>query len=212
MDCKSCGIEIPPVWVAALKSNICPSCGGEIMNSELQELITGLSGAMDKMPGNPQGIACWLVSNYKLSKINSYEPPEFKKQQPQQQAQPQNKQVKQNSFPANLNKQTDVEDFFLRANVNLANLKGKKTASVPSPIKQIEEEEDFPDEPVVEMDEVDKMMVVPPSNAPISEDEKDSIAAMVENAKYGAEGSPYFQEVIAKQQATANSGRIRRSG
>ncbi len=203
MDCKSCGIEIPPVWVVALKSNICPSCGGEIMSSELQELITGLTEAMGKMPENPQGIACWLVSNYKLSKVNSYEPPEFKQQKKAV------KPIQQNQLPKDT---SSTEDFFLRANVDLAKLKNKKA---PSPIKEIDDE-DFPNEPIGDMDEVDKMMVVS-SNSPISEDEKENIASMVENAKYGIEGSPYFQQIVEKQQALQNSiasgeGAVSRSG
>lgn len=76
MKCMSCAAEIPPEWVAAIKNNHCPGCDGEIMNEASQELLAELATAMERMPNNPQGLAGWLLSNYKLMKIGSAQPTE----------------------------------------------------------------------------------------------------------------------------------------
>lgn len=74
MRCISCGADIPPQWVIAIQQNSCPGCGGEIMNSVTKELLDELSTAMEKMPNDPQGIAGWLISNYRFQKMGNAEP------------------------------------------------------------------------------------------------------------------------------------------
>lgn len=80
MNCQNCGIEIPPTWTAALTANVCPACGQPIMGEEVQTLIKDLSEALKIMPANAEAIAGWVVSNYKLTKIASYDPAEVKAQ------------------------------------------------------------------------------------------------------------------------------------
>ena len=76
MRCISCGANIPPEWVNAIQSNICPGCGNEIMNELTKELLDELSSAMERMPNDPQGVAGWLISNYRFQKVGSAEPVE----------------------------------------------------------------------------------------------------------------------------------------
>lgn len=76
MRCMSCGANIPPEWVMAIQSNTCPGCGGEIMGSATQELLQELTEAMTRMPNDPQGVAGWLLSNYRFQKMGSGEPVE----------------------------------------------------------------------------------------------------------------------------------------
>jgi hypothetical protein len=72
----SCGANIPPEWVNALQSNICPGCGKNIMSTETKEFMDELSAALERMPNDPQGIAGWLLSNYRFQKMGLCEPVE----------------------------------------------------------------------------------------------------------------------------------------
>jgi hypothetical protein len=74
MRCVNCGAEIPPQWVNALQSNVCPGCGGSIMDESSKELLDEISSAMERMPNDPQGLAGWLLSNYELFKIGDGQP------------------------------------------------------------------------------------------------------------------------------------------
>ena len=76
--CKNCNADIPPQWVAAINSGICPGCGGEIFMLEDKELLDELRAAMQEMEeANAESIAGWLLSNYKLNKIGTAEPTKF---------------------------------------------------------------------------------------------------------------------------------------
>ena len=77
MRCMSCGADIPPQWVKAIQSNVCPNCGDPIMGEPTQSLLKELTEAMEKMPNNPQGVAGWLLSNYRFQKMGSGQPVEF---------------------------------------------------------------------------------------------------------------------------------------
>lgn len=118
MKCVSCNAEIPPQWVSCINENKCPGCGGAIMDSSSKELLVELREAMGKMPNDPEGLAGWLLSNYRLEKIGTAEPTQFHR--------------KSNEEPVNVNKikynkkvevtgdgevKTDisVSDFFKRA-------------------------------------------------------------------------------------------------
>ena len=74
MQCMTCQAPIHPEFVHSIKSNICPACGGQMMNDAAQELIKELSEALTKMPNDPQGIAGWLLSHYELRKVGTGEP------------------------------------------------------------------------------------------------------------------------------------------
>jgi hypothetical protein len=76
MRCISCGADIPPVWVKCLELNRCPGCDGEIMNEASQELLKELAEALRRMPNDPQGVAGWLVSNYRFQKMGDGQPVE----------------------------------------------------------------------------------------------------------------------------------------
>jgi hypothetical protein len=46
------------------------------MNSTTKDLLTELTEAMQKMPNDPQGVAGWLLSNYRFQKVGAAEPVE----------------------------------------------------------------------------------------------------------------------------------------
>lgn len=88
MQCLSCQADIPPQWVAAINSNTCPGCGGNIMDDSAKELLGELREAMSKMPNDPAGLAGWLLSNYSLQKIGTAEPTSFHRKMEKRAAQP----------------------------------------------------------------------------------------------------------------------------
>jgi hypothetical protein len=77
MFCEQCKVEIPPAWVQVIAKNECPACGGEIMSEQTKELLTELKDAMERMPNDPEGLAGWLLSNYRLMKIGEAQPTDF---------------------------------------------------------------------------------------------------------------------------------------
>ena len=76
MRCINCGANIPPEYVSAIANNICPGCNLEIMNEATKELLKELSDALARMPNDPQGIAGWLMSNYRFQKMGDGKPVE----------------------------------------------------------------------------------------------------------------------------------------
>jgi len=74
MKCMNCNAEIPPQYLAAIRNNICPGCGDKIYTEETGQVLTELKEAMSKMPNDPEGLACWLLSNFKVLKIGNAEP------------------------------------------------------------------------------------------------------------------------------------------
>lgn len=77
MQCNSCNADIPPSFVRAIEKNICPACENPIMADETIELMAGLKSALEQMPNDPQGIAGWLLSNYRMQKVGTGEPTGF---------------------------------------------------------------------------------------------------------------------------------------
>ena len=77
MICITCKASIPPAWVACIQTNICPGCGGVIMDDSAKELLTQLREAMAKMPNDPEGLAGWLMSTYDLFPKGTIEPTTF---------------------------------------------------------------------------------------------------------------------------------------
>ena len=72
MFCEQCKIEIPPAWKLVIIKNECPACGEKIMSDASKQLLDELKEAMSKMPNDPEGLAGWLLSNYKLVKIGDW--------------------------------------------------------------------------------------------------------------------------------------------
>lgn len=76
MRCMFCGADIPPQWLKAIENNLCPGCGECIYNDATKTLLQELTEAMAKMPNDPQGVAGWLLSNYRFQKVGAAEPVE----------------------------------------------------------------------------------------------------------------------------------------
>lgn len=75
--CKSCDAEIPPAFVHSIQRGECPGCGSDLFSKEEKELLDELTEAMERMPNDPQGLAGWLLSNYRLVKLgDNVEPTE----------------------------------------------------------------------------------------------------------------------------------------
>lgn len=74
MKCMSCGAPISPEFKSAISNNICPACGGEIMNEATLDLLDDLKEALQSMPNDPEGLAGWLLSNYEMRKIGNADP------------------------------------------------------------------------------------------------------------------------------------------
>ena len=70
----NCETEIPASFKLAIQRGECPACGDSLYTESVKELLAELSSAMERMPNDPQGLAGWLISNYKLVKIGSAEP------------------------------------------------------------------------------------------------------------------------------------------
>lgn len=77
MNCNTCNADIPPSFVRAIEKNCCPACEGPIMAEDTIELMAGLKSALEQMPNDPQGIAGWLLSNYRMQKVGTGEPTGF---------------------------------------------------------------------------------------------------------------------------------------
>lgn len=74
MLCSSCGVDVPPQFKKIISTNVCPECGGEIVNEPMRELLNELSDALKSMPNDPEGIAGWLLSHYELRKVGTGKP------------------------------------------------------------------------------------------------------------------------------------------
>lgn len=79
MNCVTCSAAIPPAFVHAIQTNVCPGCAGPIMPEESKQIMDELREAMVKMEGDPVGLSGWLLSNYDMRKKGSVEPTEFHK-------------------------------------------------------------------------------------------------------------------------------------
>lgn len=70
IKCKSCEAVIPPEWVFIIQMGKCAGCGSDLFSKEEKELLEELTAAMERMPNDPQGLAGWLLSNYRLTKLS----------------------------------------------------------------------------------------------------------------------------------------------
>src|SRR5271165_5084263 len=66
MKCKSCQGDVPPKFSHAIMVNMCPLCGQEIMDTELQMILKDLKNCMEAVSEYPTEIFDWLKSNYNL--------------------------------------------------------------------------------------------------------------------------------------------------
>ncbi len=66
MKCKTCEGDVPPKFAHAIATNICPFCGQEIMDSELQSALTELKQVMTASESYPEEIFDWLKCNFNL--------------------------------------------------------------------------------------------------------------------------------------------------
>jgi hypothetical protein len=57
-----------------INKNECPACGQQIMNDAMQELLVELRQALTEMPNDPEGLAGWLLTHYRLVKIGDGKP------------------------------------------------------------------------------------------------------------------------------------------
>jgi len=71
MKCKSCKENINPQWKNATETNVCPFCGGSIMDSDLKDLLTTMRALLDNIGEYESEVNDWLLSNYKLIKTDS---------------------------------------------------------------------------------------------------------------------------------------------
>lgn len=77
MKCRNCNADVPPQWVHSINTNTCPSCGAGLMLDDELELLSELRESFNQMVITPEGLAGWLLSNYKLTKIGAAEPTQF---------------------------------------------------------------------------------------------------------------------------------------
>ena len=68
MKCKSCFNDVPPKFAHAISVNVCPLCGKEIMDQQLQSILNDLKNVMDKTKEYSDEVGDWLFSNYGLKK------------------------------------------------------------------------------------------------------------------------------------------------
>lgn len=74
MQCKSCQSIVDPKWKYAIDSNICPSCGGEIMSVELKTCLGGLNAIHAQYYETYESeIKDWITSNLKLHVLTTEE-------------------------------------------------------------------------------------------------------------------------------------------
>jgi len=129
MKCISCTAEIPANWSYALNNNLCPSCGGPIMDEDAKSLLDELREAMSKMPNDPEGLAGWLLSNYKLIKVGTAEPTDFYKKNSNKKS------------AIKLNNENPVQKLLKRAGVDKQVAKQKQLADLAKSIVEIEDDQ-----------------------------------------------------------------------
>lgn len=66
MDCKSCGIEIPPNFSACLQSNSCPACGGLIVSTDFKKVMDLVKESISQNSCTPEELFAWLITAYQL--------------------------------------------------------------------------------------------------------------------------------------------------
>jgi hypothetical protein len=167
MKCISCNSPVPPEFKSAIKLNICPACGGAIMNSATLDLLEDIKDALEKMPNDPEGIAGWLLTHYEMRKVGSGEPvSQFYGDNPRQNAPKQSTKTNQFYQSGSAEEKEDqlrnnpkiaenkLQQFLQRANVPQQQQKNK--AFYASMAQQIQDEPQQPDYPEGENDPMEE--------------------------------------------------------
>jgi Zn-finger nucleic acid-binding protein len=68
MKCRSCEETVPSKFAHSIKMNMCPLCGGEIMDPALQKVFTDLQTIMKEAEPFMPEVEEWFASNYSLRK------------------------------------------------------------------------------------------------------------------------------------------------
>jgi hypothetical protein len=68
MKCKTCEEVIPSKFAHAIKTNVCPFCGENIMEEALQNILVELQTLMKAAEPFMEQVEEWLGSNYSLRK------------------------------------------------------------------------------------------------------------------------------------------------
>lgn len=71
MKCNNCKENIPTRFAHAHKTNICPYCGKEIMDVELQAILNALAKALDDSAPYADQVEDWMQTNYLFKKIKT---------------------------------------------------------------------------------------------------------------------------------------------
>ena len=71
MQCISCSTDIDPKWSHAINQNICPFCGGSILEEKLKGLLSTLADTLKQLQEFPEQLNDWLLSNYSYIKTDS---------------------------------------------------------------------------------------------------------------------------------------------
>lgn len=69
MKCMSCAEVVSPKFSYAIKTNVCPFCGGEIIPVKLQTILNELRIIMDSVGDFKPEVEDWLSSNFSLKKL-----------------------------------------------------------------------------------------------------------------------------------------------
>ena len=141
MKCVSCSADIPPQFVKAIQINLCPVCGGAIMDEEAKTLLSELTTAMSKMPNDPEGLAGWLLSNYNLHKIGTAEPTVFFNK-PGQKKPVQPNQQQEDFSQLKINKNNAYYEYLKRAGVSKDVLNRKPLEQIAKEIQMNSEQEE----------------------------------------------------------------------
>lgn len=71
MKCNVCKEEISPKFTHSIKLNVCPFCGGEILDPALQKILTDLQAIMKEAEQFMDEVEEWFASNYSLRKLSN---------------------------------------------------------------------------------------------------------------------------------------------
>lgn len=67
MNCKSCGIDIPPNFSACLQNNSCPACGGTIVSTEFKKVMDQVKESITQNLCTAEELFSWLIVTYNLA-------------------------------------------------------------------------------------------------------------------------------------------------
>ena len=77
MKCLSCEIKVNAKWSHAINSNICPACGGKLLDEDLQYHLANLNEALRVCQEKAEGFEDWILENYNLVSTTSERLKEF---------------------------------------------------------------------------------------------------------------------------------------